>query len=80
MLTAEAIDLLLGWITYNKMSVTSVQLKHRALITTADINQNINWLALRVIKIAMNKVGTVINDPNAQINGSAYGVSSLRLI
>jgi len=39
MLTAEAIDLLLGCIVYNKISATRVQLKQRAVIVIADMNQ-----------------------------------------
>lgn len=74
MLTAEAIDLLLGCIVYNKISATRVQLKQRAVIVIADMNQKMIWLADLVIKIPINKVGTAISEPKPQTNGSAYGV------
>ena len=61
------------------MSATIVQLRHNAVIAIPDINQKNAILSIRVIKIHVNKEGTVINDPIEQINGSAYAILVLSL-
>ena len=61
------------------MSATIVQLKHNAVIATADDNQKIIWSSMRVVKIAIYSIGIVINEPIEQINGSAYAILVLSL-
>lgn len=78
-LKAEAVDLLFGCITYNKISDTNVQLKHKALIAIPDIAQNITGCAVLVIKIKTKSAGTAIKEPTAHTRASAYGLSDRSL-